>query len=423
VSTRPGSLWRHRSFLALWWGQAVSEIGSQVSMIAVPLCAVVLLGADAFQAGLLGTFQFLPFLVVGLPAGVWVDRWPRRAILIVADLGRLVALGSIPIAFGLGALTLAQLYVVAFVSGVLTVFFDVAYQSFLPALVDPAQLVDGNARLSFTQSTAEIAGPGLGGALVTAINPARAILVDAASYLVSVISLLLVRSAREEVPDRSTRRSLRVELAEGLRFVISNKVLRNIAGCTSTFNLFIHVGMAVVILYAVRTLALSPAEIGLWFSVGSLGAPLGALSAGWIGRRLGTGPALLAVTWGSSWAWFLVPLAPRSNPLPLLILSGVVGSYGGVVYNITQVSLRQAITPHRLQGRMNASIRFLVWGTIPIGAFAGGVIGQLAGLPAALWVAAAGNFLAPVWVSLRSVRSIRSAADAGVVAEVVTKGG
>ncbi|MGI8846755.1 MAG: MFS transporter [Candidatus Dormibacteria bacterium] len=406
------SIWRNRGFLALWFGQAISETGSQVSFLAVPLTAIIVLHADAFQAGLLGTFQFAPFLLVGLPAGVWVDRWRRRFVLIVADCGRLLALGSIPVAAQAGVLTLLQLYVVAVISGVLTVFFDVAYQSFLPALVSPDQLIDGNAKLSFTQSTAELVGPGLGGALVGAVGAARAVTVDAASYLVSVISLLFVRGAREEVPDRATRRSLRIELGEGLRYVLGNPVLRSIAGCTGTVNFFIHLGMAVVILYATNELHLTPAAIGLWFGLGGIGAPIGAVVAGRLARRFGTGPTITGIVWATGWSWFLVVLAPRASPLPWLIAAGVVGSFGGVVYNVTQVSLRQAITPHRLQGRMNASMRFLVWGTIPLGSFAGGVIGQAAGLRTALWISAAGALLASLWVSFGPVPRLRSAADA-----------
>jgi len=247
---------------------------------------------------------------------------------------------------------------------------------------------------------------------VGAVGAARAVTVDAASYLVSVISLLFVRGAREEVPDRATRRSLRIELGEGLRYVLGNPVLRSIAGCTGTVNFFIHLGMAVVILYATNELHLTPAAIGLWFGLGGIGAPIGAVVAGRLARRFGTGPTITGIVWATGWSWFLVVLAPRASPLPWLIAAGVVGSFGGVVYNVTQVSLRQAITPHRLQGRMNASMRFLVWGTIPLGSFAGGVIGQAAGLRTALWISAAGALLASLWVSFGPVPRLRSAADA-----------
>lgn len=408
----PASLWRNRSFLALWWGQAVSEVGSQVSFIAVPLTAIVVLHTNAFATGLLGTFQFAPFLLFGLPVGVWVDRWPRRWILIVADCGRLLALGSIPVVASLGVLTLAQLYAVGFAVGTLTVFFDVAYQSFLPALVEGDQLTNANSKLTFTQSASEIAGPGLGGALVGLAGPARAVIADALSYLVSVISLLMVRSAREEVPHKSERRALRVELMEGLRYVLGHRILRLIAGCTGTWHFFSGGTNAIVLVYAVRELHLTPAQIGLWFALGSLGALPGAALAEKVIARFGIGTTIRVSAIMGGWPWVLVPLAQPPNPLPLLITSGVLGSLFGVGYDIAQVSLRQAITPHRLQGRMNATMRFLIWGTLPIGAFAGGLAGQLIGLRPALFVGAGGILLASAWVIGGPVPRVRRPDDA-----------
>lgn len=391
--------------MLLWGGQSISEIGSQISILAIPLAAVITLAATPFQVGLLGTLQFLPFLAVGLVAGVWVDRLPRRRILIAADCGRLVALGSIPLVAALHHLTIWQLYAVALVSGTLTVFFDVAYQSYLSSLVDRDQLVSGNARLTFSSATAEFAGPGLGGLLVGWLTAPIAVVADAVSYGMSVISLLLIRR-KEAAPARGERRSLLRELGEGLRYVLGHRVLRLIAACTGTSNLFAHMAMAVVIVYAVREIGLSPAQIGLWFALGSLGGIAGAAVAGRVAARLGTGPTLIVTILSGQAAWLIIPAAPKSLALPLFIVSGVIGSLG-IAYNITQVSLRQAITPQRLQGRMNATIRFLVWGPNPVGAFIGGVLGGAIGLHATLWVAAIGGLLAIVPVSLRPVRTLR----------------
>lgn len=405
--TRPASLWRHADFLKLWTGQSISQVGSHISLLAIPLAAVVVLHANAFQAGLLGTFEFLPFLVVGLPAGVWVDRMARRRVLIVADVGRCIALGSIPVVAALHHLTMPQLYAVSFVSGVLTVFFDVAYQSYLPSLVDREQIVDGNGKLELTRSTAELAGPGLGGALVGLLTAPIAVAVDAGSYVASVVSLLLIRR-RELVEPRVEGSRLRTELAEGVRYVWRHPLLRPIAMCTGISNYFSNLGSAVVILYAVRNLGLSAGLIGLWYSVGGLGAPLGAATASRVARRFGAGRTIVLSAALYTPSWIVVAAAPRSVALPLLIASGLIGSYG-VIYNITQVSLRQSITPQRLQGRMNATMRFLVWGTIPIGAFTGGVVGSTLGLHTALWIAAGGQalcllppLLSPVW-RLRSI--------------------
>jgi MFS family permease len=411
MAAQQPSLWRHPDFLKLWAGQSISQVGTQVSLLAIPLTAVVVLHASAFQAGLLGTFEFLPFLLVGLPAGVWVDRLPRRPLLIVADVGRAVALASIPVAAGLHGLHMAQLYAVSFVVGVLTVFFDVAYQSYLPSLVEREQLVDGNGRLEFSRASAEIAGPGVGGALVGLLTAPIAIAVDAGSYVASVASLLLIRRA-EEVEPRGARRRLRTELAEGVRYVVRHPLLRPIAMCTGISNYFSHIGVAVVILYAVRNLGLSAGLIGLWYSVGSLTAPLGAAFSGRVARRLGVGPTIVSMGSLTGVSWALVAAAPRAWPLPVLILSGWIGSANGPIYNITQVSLRQAITPRRMQGRMNATMRFLVWGTIPLGAFTGGLIGSALGLRTALWIAAAGQVLSVLPPLLSPVLGLRSMADA-----------
>jgi MFS family permease len=407
MSTTPSSLWRHPDFLKLWAGQSISQLGSQVSLLAIPLTAVVALGANAFQAGLLGTFEFLPFLLVGLPAGVWVDRMARRPVLIVADVGRAVALASIPVAAGLHSLHMAQLYAVSFAVGVLTVFFDVAYQSYLPSLVEREQLVEGNGRLEFARATAEIAGPGLGGALVGLVGAAVAVAADAASYVASVVSLLLIRRA-EEVEPRRAGSSMRSELVEGVRYVWGHRLLRPIAMCTGIGNYFSHIAVAVLILYAVRDLGLSAGLIGLWFSVGSLGAPVGAVLAGRAARWLGAGRTIVIAAALYSVGWVFPPLATRGFALPLLIASGLLGSTFGVVYNITQVSLRQAITPRRIQGRMNATMRFLVWGTIPLGAFTGGVLGSTVGLRTTLWVAAGGQALALIAPLLSPVPRVRS---------------
>ena len=410
------SLFRHRDFLKLWAGQTVSEVGSQVSLLAVPLAAVVTLGATPFEVGLLGTLQFLPFLLVGLPAGVWVDRWRRRRILIAADCGRLAALGSIPVAWAFGlwsdhAFGLAQLYVVGFVSGVLTVFFEVAYQAYLPSLVTREQIVDGNAKLTVTASIAQVAGPGVGGLLVALLKAPLAIAADALSYAASVISLVSIGASESPVA-RLERRSLRVELVEGLRFVLHHKVLRLIATCTGSFNFFSNLMSAVLILYAVRDLGMTPAVIGLWMTLGSLGTPVGAAMAPRLARALGAGRTLVVSVLVGTLSYLILPAAPRALAFPLFVLSGLLASLG-VAYNITQVSLRQRLTPQRLQGRMNATMRFLVWGTIPLGSLAGGILGSALSPHAALWIGAIGIQVSVLPVLARPVRTLRRIDDAG----------
>ena len=256
-----------------------------------------------------------------------------------------------------------------------------------------------------------MAGPGLGGLLVSAVTAPYAVAADAASYVVSVLSLLLIRTP-EPRREAGRARSLRAELAEGLGYVLRHRLLRAIAACTGLYNLFGNAATAVLFVFAVRELGLGAGTIGLWLSLGSLGGPVGALLASRLSRRLGTGPAIAVTAWMGGPAWLLVAVAPRGHALPFLIASGVLGSLAGVAYNVTQVSLRQAITPQRLQGRMNATMRFLVWGTIPVGAFAGGVIATLVSLRATLWIAAAGTLLAALPVTLSGVRRLRCVEDA-----------
>jgi predicted MFS family arabinose efflux permease len=345
----------------------------------------------------------------------------RRPVLIVADVGRCLALASIPVAAGLHSLHMPQLYAVSFVVGVLTVFFDVAYQSYLPSLVERDQLLDGNGKLEFSRAAAQIAGPGLGGALVGLVTAPVAIAADAVSYVASVISLLLIHRD-EEVEPRSERRGMRAELLEGLRYVWGHRLLRPIALCTGIGNYFGNMGFAVLILFAVRDLDLSAGLIGLTFTVGSVGAPLGAALSGRTARWIGAGWTIIGSAVLYAGAAIFPPLATRSFAVAPLVISGLFASTFGVMYNITQVSLRQAIAPRRIQGRMNATMRFLVWGTIPLGTFTGGVLGSTLGLRTTLWISAAGyglSLIPPLLSPVRRVRSIEAAvAEYGHLAEL-----
>jgi MFS family permease len=409
---RARSLWRHPDFLKLWTGETISQFGTQVTLLGLPLIAILLLDANPFQVGLLGTVEFLPFILLGLPAGAWVDRLRRRPILITGDLGRALSLASIPIVYELGHLTLLQLYVVAFVNGILTVFFDVAYQAYLPSIVERDQLVEGNSKLEGSRATAQLAGPGMAGGLIQWIGAPVAIIADAVSYVGSAFFVFLIRRPEPPVevhPEGKTK--IRREIAQGLRYVVKHPLLRSIAACTGTSNLFSQMAFAVFLLYAVRRLGLTPGEIGIVFGIGNVGALLGAVSGTAIARKLGVGPTIVASALVFGPAWILIPLASRSFPYPYLIGAMFLGSFGGVVYNVNQVSLRQAITPLRMQGRMNATMRFMVWGTIPIGSFIGGVLGNTIGLKPTLWVAAIGGCLAFLPVLLSPVRSLERIPD------------
>jgi len=359
-----GGLWRHGDFLRLWTGETISQFGSQISQLAIPFTAILVLDATAFEVAALTTVEFLPFIIFTLPAGVWVDRMRRRPILIAGDVVRALLLGSIPIAYVLDALTLGQLFVVGFLFGICTVFFDVAYQSYLPALIEREDLIDGNSKLQLTASVASVSGPPMAAALMAAIGAANAILADCASFVASTVFMVSMRH-REEPPKPEPGQKhpkMWPQVKEGLNWVVRHPWLRPIAMCTGTSNFFSTLSNAILILYMARTLGLSKFEIAFVYVASPVGSMLAGLTTNRVSRRIGVGPTILATISVSSIAGLMYPLAPQSFPLPLLMVGGALFGFGAIAYNITQVSLRQAITPERLQGRMNAAMRWVVWG-------------------------------------------------------------
>jgi MFS family permease len=403
-----GGLWRHADFLRLWGASTVSQLGSQITLLALPLAAVLVLDASAFQVALLTTFDFLPFLLFGLPAGVWVDRLARRPVLIATDVGRAVALLTIPLAYALDVLTLGQLYAVGFVVGVLTVFFELAHTSYLPSLVEREQLIDGNSKLEISRSGAYIAGPGLGGVLVGFLTAPGAIVVDAASFIVSAVLVLRIRAREQWAASAGVvRTGLRRELGEGLRYVARNRYLWPIASCTALLNLFWNAAFAVYFVFLARELDLSAAVIGLVLTLGNVGWLAGALVAGRVTERLGVGWTLAGSAFLFGPSGVLIALAPASEPLPFLIAAQALGSFAGVLYNITSMTLRQSVTPERLQGRTVGAIRTVVWGVTPLGALLGGGLASVVGLRATFWIAAAGSAAAVLPIVLSSARSLR----------------
>jgi MFS family permease len=412
IGSRIGLL-RQIDYRRLWVGETISQFGSQVSLLAIPYIATVLLQVTPFEVALLGALQFLPFLLFTLPAGAWVDRLRRRPILISGDLVRVVALGTIPVTWALGRLTIWQLYLVSFVAGIATVFFDVAYQSYLPALVERDELVEGNAKLQASEASAGVVGPGLGGALIGLVGAPFAIIADAASYLAS--ALFVSRIERAEPHPEAERRAagldrepIRRQIAEGLRYVLGNRYLRAIAGATSSSNLFSNMIFAIIPVYLYRELGLSAATVGVIFGIGALGTLGGALVANQIAGRVGLGRAIVASIALDGPAMLLLAIAPRGAPVAWLVASVALGGFSAVVYNVNQVSYRQAITPTAIQGRMNATMRFLVWGTIPIGAIVGGLVATAVGVHNAIWIGALGSCLPFLSVLLSPVRTLRT---------------
>ncbi|HEX3686148.1 MAG TPA: MFS transporter [Gaiellaceae bacterium] len=423
-----GALWSHPDFVKLWTGQSISELGSQVSQLAIPWLAAVDLHASPLAFSLLGVLGFLPFILFALPAGVWVDRLRRRQILIVGDSARAVLLLLIPVLWFAGVLEIWHLLVLEFVIGVFTVFFDVAYQSYLPALIEREHLVDGNSKLQVTVGIAQVGGPSLAGGLIAAITAPYAILVDSMSFVISSVFMIRMRH-RENLPRQDTnepRPRMWPQVKEGLAWVVGHRNLRAIAGCTGTSNFCSSLMFAIVILYMVRVLHLSAFEAGAVFAVGSAGSIVGALFANRLGLKLGLGTAIVFTAVIFSFGGLAYPLAPKSFPLPALMAGQLLFGFSAIAYNILQVSYRQAITPERLQGRMNAAMRWIVWGTIPLGTLAGGAIAQATTLHTALWVGALLGTPTFLWVllsPLRSIREIPQPVDALTPAQAELAGG
>jgi MFS family permease len=404
-----GGLWANLDFVKLWTGQTVSEFGSAVSALAIPWLAAKELDASPFQFSAINVLEFLPFILFALPAGVWVDRLRRRPILIVGDASRAVLLAWIPFAWVFGILTIWQLFPLVFAIGTFTVFFDVAYQSYLPSLVEREQLTDGNSKLQTTASAAQIAGPGLAGVLIGALTAPYAILVDAASFVVSTLFMIPIRRV-ETLPERTEgapKPKMLPELKEGLLYVVQHRYLKWIAACTGSANFFGSIAFSIVVLYMARSLHMSSMAAGIVMAGFGIGSIIGAVLTPRFQKAVGVGRAIWIPAMLFSLAGLAFPRAPVGFPVPVLLVGTLMAGIGGMAYNITQVSLRQAITPERMQGRMNASMRWIVWGTMPIGSLVGGAIATTYSVKTALWVGAIGSAFTFLPVLLSSVAKIR----------------
>ncbi len=416
---RGRSLAFHRDFRQLWVGDALGQLGAQLTVLALPVYAVTALGADEWQMGLLSAAETAAFLVIGLPAGAWVDRMRKRRVLVVADVLRALVLAAVVVAAGTGHASMPLLYAAGLVIGCATVFFDVAHQSYVPGLVGLDHVVEGNSKLQATQSVAVVVAPAVGGALLRVVSAPALVAVTVLTYLTSAAFVGRIRQV-EDLPDRSARRPLRTEIAEGLRFVLHQPLLRRIVACTSLGNLFGAVSGALTVLYALRTLDLDAAALGAVLSAAAVGGLVGALVADRVARLVGEGRVIpvAALAWVPAAALtpLAVPLAAAGVPAELtLVAAGALSSLCIVLYNVAQVSFRQRLCPPALLGRMNASVRFVVWGTMPIGGVLGGWLGTRLGVVPTLWVAAAGSAVAalPVVASpLLRMRHLPGPADA-----------
>ncbi|ACU71458.1 major facilitator superfamily MFS_1 [Catenulispora acidiphila DSM 44928] len=407
----PRPLTRNRDFLLLWGGQTVSEVGSQVSVLALPLVALVVLKASALQVALLSAATTSAFLLVALPAGVLVDRLSRRRVMLWCDLGRVVLVGSLPVAQVAGVLTVGQLYGVALASSVLTVFFSVAYQSYLPALIDRSQLMEGNGKLSTSQSAAQIAGPGLGAALVGVVGAAKSMIGDAASYGISALTLLAIRRG-EPAPEpeqavQADRPRMRAQIKEGLVFVAREPILRRAAAWSGSANFFVIMVESLGPVFLVRTLHLRPGYVGLMLAAGACGGVVGGLASGRLARTVGSA----RISWLSMTVFALPGLLIPASGAGWLSLLFAVGwtswTFSATVCGVALTSYRQAMCPPELLGRVNAASRWITWGTLPLGGVVGGALAATLGVRTSLWIATIGGCLSGLWLFFSPLRGMR----------------
>ncbi len=411
ISSRFGGLCQHPGFVKFWAAQTVSVFGDQVTLLAVPLLAALTLGAGSAQMGLLRAAETGPVLVVGLFAGVWVDRLRRRPLLIAADLARAVLLLLIPLAAWLDALRIELLYAVSILTGSLSVLYVVARQSLLPTLVGREHLMEANQKTTITGSASEVAGPGLAGALVQLLGAPATVLVDAASFLASGFLTARVQVVEAAPVPRGAGQSVWAEIGEGLRTVAREPILRTLAGATGCGNLFENARFAILILYMTRDLGLRPGAIGLILGAGSVGYFAGAFLPGWAARRFGLGRAIVGGALVFALGDLLYPFAagPTAVAVPVLGAALFLSGFGAPTYDVNQVSLRQAITPDQIRGRVNASLRVLIRGTVPLGALLGGTLGAVFGLRAVMVLGAVWAPVPLLWLWFSPVPSLRQA--------------
>ncbi len=404
------SVLRDRNFQFLWAGQTISSIGNQISGLALPVLAVTMLHATEWQVGLMNAAGLSMFLLIGLPAGAWVDRWRKRRVMILADVVRMVAVLSVPLVWFSGTLNMWYLIAVAAVMSVANVFFDVAYQSVLPIMLPKEHMAKANSALETSMQTSSIAGPAVVGGLLAVIQAPLLMMADSFSFLISWLSLGRIKIDETAVP-KNDRKPLRTEIAEGVKFVTKHPIIGRITASTAVYNFFtsgIHTLAPILVL---RTLDVSPALYGLTFTVAAVAGLGGAVSAAKIGERIGQGNTVILAMFFSGVAGFgflIAALIGDASALPIIIASEALIAFCGLVYNITQVSARQALCPEHLLGRMNASIRFFVWGVMPISAISAGAFATWFGITWVFAVGAVGALFATWFVLASPLRGMKN---------------
>jgi MFS family permease len=410
VRKRPASLFRQRNFALLCAGQSASVFGTEISFVAVPLTAVLVLDATPMEAGVLRALETLPFLLFGLFVGVFLDRRSRRSVMIAADVVRAAALAWIPIAYALDVLTIGQLFLVVFVLGVMSVFFDLAYQSYLPGLIGRDRLTEANGKLQLSASGAQVAGPGAAGLLIAWLGAPVSLAVDAMTYVLSFVTVARlpadqVVKAQPDVPAASVAASIRV----GFSVIWRHPLLRWCTTAAVIINLFSAAVMSLFFLFLVQELGIGAAQIGLVVAAGSLGVLAGAMMVGRLSRWFGEGPAIIVSMALSALGYLVVALAPAKSPAAFAVaaLGSFIALFGVPVFNVLVVSFRQISTPDELLGRANATARTCMWGAAAAGSLLGGALASVVGLREAVLMGAVGTFLSAFVLLFSPVRAVR----------------
>jgi MFS family permease len=398
-------LFRHRGFRLLWTGETTSSFGSSISGVALPLVALSTLHAGVLAVSLLSAAAWVPWVVVGLPAGAWVDRLSRRRVMLAADVVSITGFATVPVAAALGWLTMTQLLVVALVCGGATVFFATAYRAFIPVLLEPSDLLEANTKLQGSEQVTRVAGPGTAGLIAQAVGPVGGVVVDVASFVVSALCLWRIRV--EEPRSDAPRRRLRQEIGEGLRFVAGEPLLRVIAvfGCVS--NLLLTGYQAVIVVFLVRSVGLAAGTTGVLLATGSLGGVLGALAARRIAVRIGTArlvvwSKLVVMPFG-----LLIPLTHRGPGLAFFVVGSMLVVSGVVAGNVVWAGFSQAYYPAHIRGRISTSIQVVNYGAMPLGAVLAGLVARGLGTRPTLWIMLVGLTLSSALLLIGPMKSMR----------------
>jgi MFS family permease len=402
---------RQPDFLKLWAAQSISQLGDQVTLLALPLVAVLTLDASAAEMGLLGAAGLAPHLFFSLFAGVWIERSQRRRrLMIVADVGRALLLASVPLAAAFDLLTFPQLLATAFGVGIFAVLFDVSWSTLMVTVVPRDDFVEANSKLSLSRSLSFVAGPSLAGVLVQLVTAPVTLLLDAVSYVGSALFLGRIR-AEEPPVDAESRESVLRSLRTGFRFVLGDELIRPGLACVATINLFNFVFWAIFVLYATKELGVSPGVLGLAIGAGAFGGIVGALVARRIERLLGIGPAFVVGAVLFPLPLILVPLATGTELVIALMLGAAefLSSVGVMILDVNANSISLLRTPHRLRARMTGTFRFVNYGIRPVGALLGGALGTLLGLETAIWIGVLGAMLGVLWLLPSPIPHLRTA--------------